>query len=513
MCMHRRSILALILFLMVLPSIADAVSSASAPTGLVGHWTFDNKDMISTVADVSGRGNNGRLMNFTSTTTVAGVLGQALDFDAAHQQYVSIQNSPSLRDYPNGVTYSVWFKLKSAEMSGVLAQTGSPYLDLWMNGESKLRWETNDGQSFLSPRNILPNVWYHAVGTYDTALSSNQAKLYINGILDNQATLSFTTTNTHPVVIGLYYGWGSINGAIDDARIYNRALSGAEVTQLYNSGITSTSTIQGYRVLMPGNVADTVAQTVRVSGGASSATNPYYLAVKSGSTYTVSVPARTNYSVGYTLCIDSTTCHSQTPTAGRIAAVTIPSGGRHYADLWWHYKPILTAKPNPCTVTVGSTTCSTALAWGKPSTPVSQLWVSVNGAAQTKVTCKSGLMQKIPWIRPNRSYAFKLYHTDSCTTSVTNVAPNARVTVRGNIATTTVVGLFTHTLARTWTGPEVIALQTALGQLGFYSGEVTGYFGPVTEAAVKSLQVQNNIAAVGILGPLTRSLLQRLLGY
>ena len=71
---------------------------------------------------------------------------------------------------------------------------------------------------------------------------------------------------------------------------------------------------------------------------------------------------------------------------------------------------------------------------------------------------------------------------------------------------------FTHTLARTWTGPEVSALQATLAKLGFYTGEITGYFGTQTEEAVKSLQAQNNIATVGIVGPQTRSLLQRLLG-
>ena len=71
---------------------------------------------------------------------------------------------------------------------------------------------------------------------------------------------------------------------------------------------------------------------------------------------------------------------------------------------------------------------------------------------------------------------------------------------------------FTHTLARGWTGEEVSTLQASLAKLGFYTGEVTGYFGSLTEAAVKSLQAQNNIAAVGIVGPQTRSLLQRLLG-
>ena len=71
---------------------------------------------------------------------------------------------------------------------------------------------------------------------------------------------------------------------------------------------------------------------------------------------------------------------------------------------------------------------------------------------------------------------------------------------------------FTHTLARGWTGEEVSTLQASLAKLGYYAGEITGYFGPQTEEAVKTLQLQNNLAAVGILGPQTRSLLQRLLG-
>ena len=72
---------------------------------------------------------------------------------------------------------------------------------------------------------------------------------------------------------------------------------------------------------------------------------------------------------------------------------------------------------------------------------------------------------------------------------------------------------FTHTLARGWTGEEVTTLQATLTTLGFYTGEVTGYFGSLTEAAVKSLQAQNNLAAVGVVGPQTRGLLERLLGY
>ena len=53
--------------------------------GLVGHWTFDGKDMYTNVKDTSGQGNNGDLIlgasGNTSTTTAPGKLGQALTFD------------------------------------------------------------------------------------------------------------------------------------------------------------------------------------------------------------------------------------------------------------------------------------------------------------------------------------------------------------------------------------------------------------------------------------------------
>jgi hypothetical protein len=78
--------------------------------------------------------------------------------------------------------------------------------------------------------------------------------------------------------------------------------------------------------------------------------------------------------------------------------------------------------------------------------------------------------------------------------------------------TTASAGVITHTLAKTWTGPEVRTLQAALAALGYYAGEVTGYFGSLTEAAVERLQAANNLAAVGIVGPKTREILDALLG-
>lgn len=62
-------------------------------------------------------------------------------------------------------------------------------------------------------------------------------------------------------------------------------------------------------------------------------------------------------------------------------------------------------------------------------------------------------------------------------------------------------------------GAEVTALQTYLsGRLDLYpEGLITGYFGHLTEKAVKKLQAENGLEQVGLVGPRTRVLLNRLL--
>lgn len=104
----------------------------------------------------------------------------------------------------------------------------------------------------------------------------------------------------------------------------------------------ATAAIRGYKVSTENAVV--AGQTVSVSGGPSSAANPYAFSVAAGATYTVSVPPLAGYTIGYTLCIDRTDCHNSAPTPGTSAPAAIPAGAGHYADLWWHYTS--TAGPN-----------------------------------------------------------------------------------------------------------------------------------------------------------------------
>lgn len=72
---------------------------------------------------------------------------------------------------------------------------------------------------------------------------------------------------------------------------------------------------------------------------------------------------------------------------------------------------------------------------------------------------------------------------------------------------------FTRTLSRGMAGDEVKSLQEFLSKFPdvYPEGFVTGYFGPLTEAAVKRWQEKQGIESVGVVGPKTRTKLNELL--
>jgi hypothetical protein len=71
---------------------------------------------------------------------------------------------------------------------------------------------------------------------------------------------------------------------------------------------------------------------------------------------------------------------------------------------------------------------------------------------------------------------------------------------------TDVLGL-TLRLSLRSSGEEVRLAQDILRRLGYYNDLSTGYFGPKTEAAVRAFQTDHGLDPLGIIGPLTRALL------
>lgn len=68
---------------------------------------------------------------------------------------------------------------------------------------------------------------------------------------------------------------------------------------------------------------------------------------------------------------------------------------------------------------------------------------------------------------------------------------------------------FTQLLSVGSTGSEVKALQQQLKTDGLYAGPITGTYGALTQAAVKKFQTKHGLSQLGIVGPGTRSLLNK----
>jgi hypothetical protein len=97
-----------------------------------------------------------------------------------------------------------------------------------------LSWSSVDG---LNP---LPlNSWQFICGTYDKSLGSDRQKLYLNGTFENSVNNDITILDnaSSDLFVGKMGSTTSLtrfcHGIIDDCRIYNRALSAAEVSTMY----------------------------------------------------------------------------------------------------------------------------------------------------------------------------------------------------------------------------------------------------------------------------------------
>jgi len=179
--------------------------------GLVGHWTFDGKDMVRNVADTSGQGNTAYLVAAaTSTQAAAGIVGQALSFNGS-TQYLDEPTSVS-----NVRAVGFWAKTSSSTAQGLINLTGTT---VYISTDAS---RVISGTGFTSPTYYIdgnaaatPTLntgqWHYVVVIGTAAITGSQ--------------LEIARANTQ------YFA-----GSIDDVRIYNRGLSQAEITQTYNLG-------------------------------------------------------------------------------------------------------------------------------------------------------------------------------------------------------------------------------------------------------------------------------------
>ena len=210
--------------------------------GLVAAYGF-NEGSGATVIDASGNGNNGTITNATWTT--AGKYGSALSFNGTNS-WVTINDSPSL-DLTNGMTLEAWVSSKSlTNKQDVLMKerpSGLSYALYATNNSSKPpAGYLNKGGSNVTAvgtTNLVLNTWTFLAATYN----GSKLSLYVNGTLvKSTSTTGNMVTSTGALRIGGDSVFGEyFNGLIDEVRVYNRALSQAEIQTDQTTPVADTT--------------------------------------------------------------------------------------------------------------------------------------------------------------------------------------------------------------------------------------------------------------------------------
>jgi len=205
--------------------------------GLVLWLLFDDRSG-SEALDRSGKLNRGTLYG---PTWVAGKIGSALSFDGVNNS-MQVADSTSLR-LTSALTIAAWIYPKSAgelAYGRIVSKRDSANYAFSMGGGTSV-FVYLDATAYASTGTgrVPYNVWSFVAVTFDKTLPSNQVKTYVNGVLKGTGTRTTDIpTSTYPLIIGNRLALDRcFDGTIDEVRIYNRALTAAEIKRHYESEI------------------------------------------------------------------------------------------------------------------------------------------------------------------------------------------------------------------------------------------------------------------------------------
>ncbi len=229
-------------------TLTAASTAAPPPAGLVGWWTGDgNGAATATVADLAGA-NPGTLVN--GAITAPGQVGNAFSFSGAGQ-YV---NLPTGANIPVGnATYTLlaWIKPNAAGNEGIIGYGNYGATDqvnafrLLDDGTGHLNfrhyWWGNDLDAFTT----IPaaGAWHLAVAEFD----GTTRKIVLDGqVIAMDTPTGHNVPNTANFAIGVTNNGEFFNGLIDEAQVYNRALTLPEIQAIFGAG--AAGQVKGVRV-------------------------------------------------------------------------------------------------------------------------------------------------------------------------------------------------------------------------------------------------------------------------
>lgn len=220
----------------------------SLAIGLLAYYPFNNSG-----ADSSGNGNN--INYYYSITPALNRLNKpntAFLFDGS-KSYMTVRDNADLRLNNTDFTINVWVNLNtynSTSGSQIMTKRTSGINNGWgfsitgtqstVGAAGGIYFGPGGGNAYaLSTKKVTLNKWSMITVVYN--VNKQQVSLYLDGVLDN-------TTNNIPtpsalITANLFIGADNINngtsyyinGALDDVRIYNKALSATLIQKLYTN--------------------------------------------------------------------------------------------------------------------------------------------------------------------------------------------------------------------------------------------------------------------------------------
>ncbi len=213
--------------------------------GQTGYWTFDGPDMVNNVADKSVYNRKGTLVNYTSTTTSPGKVGQALKFNGTNNYVSTSVDITNFLSTATG-TISVWMRptgTAANNPSAVTLYTGQTAVSCSCTASFGI---SRSNRTDLGQDRIW--VWgYSSEGasvTYNVNEWIHITMVHANGVLSVYKNGDFVSSvNKGDFVnfsgtFSIGNGWNGTSkkwlGDLDEVRTWNRELSASEIKQVYS---------------------------------------------------------------------------------------------------------------------------------------------------------------------------------------------------------------------------------------------------------------------------------------
>ena len=183
--------------------------------------------------DLSGRGNNGTLIN---GPTYSSEDGGYIGFTSTSSNYVTVNNNASILS-KTAYTKIAWFYITSFSTQNniISGSSSNSQHAFWLSGGNSLYSGHNASlATTVSSTTILSlNTWYCGAVTFNNTSGWN---LYLNGVLENTNASTTTFTGDGRIFIGSYGAASNLlSGRISNVQVYDGALSAAEVSQNFNA--------------------------------------------------------------------------------------------------------------------------------------------------------------------------------------------------------------------------------------------------------------------------------------